>query len=284
MENLDKIILVLGLITTSIIAAAILIKIISRSKKDIEGAVQHGNSKISLKVTSGKEDNKADQSKTQLTPAQSQLSINDQNFDLDKLSLHRFFTTVVCQYTTDICIFNLYDETLRIGVINDTEEVANFKKLLASRYLHLCLFKVLGEHVKQWIDDLVAEAEKIDISSNKIPSTFYTISQYITKYKTEAYKEGKTTEFKYNDKVIYGIPAKFMTRFNEWSDSKMVRVYNMISDVLYSTQNTWFAKTIELLDLFEVIFIMLQDQMDATLIILNGEVTQYLKSLKEEDK
>jgi hypothetical protein len=283
MENLDKIILVLGLIIISIIATAILIKIISRSKKDIEGEVSHGKSKISLKVTSGKEGNKTDPAQSQAL-VQSQLSIDDQNFDLDKLSLHRFFTTVICQYTTDNCIFNLYDETLRIGVINDTEEVANFKKLLASRYLHSCLFQVLGEHVKQWIDDLVAEAKKIDINSNKIPSTFFTISQYITKYRTEAYKEGKTTEFKYNDKVIYGIPAKFMTRFNEWSDSKMVRVYNMISDVLYSTQNTWFAKTIELLDLFEVIFIMLQDQMDATLIILNGEVTQYLKSLKEEDK
>jgi hypothetical protein len=56
----------------------------------------------------------------------------------------------------------------------------------------------------------------------------------------------------------------------------------MISDVLYSTQDSWFAKTIELLDLFEIIFLMLHDQMDATLIILNGEMATFIKKIKDE--
>jgi hypothetical protein len=168
-----------------------------------------------------------------------------------------------------------------MGIIKDPEEISSFKKLLASKYLYLCLFKVLGNNVWQWINDVVNEI-KTKNTGEKVPSAFFTISQYITQYKNEAYREGKAIDFKFNDKTFYGIPSKFMTRFNDWSDSNMNRVYDMISSVLYSTQNNWFAKSIELLDLFEVIFIMLHDQMDATLIILNGEITNFIKKLKEK--
>jgi hypothetical protein len=282
MENLDKIILIFALGILGIIASTVLVKVISKLKKNVQGILKHGKSEVSLRISEENNNEEKHESHLANQIKVPTLTQDDLNFDLDKLSLHRFFTTVLCQYTSDNCMFNLYDETIRLGIISDSPEVADFKKLLASKYLHACLFRVLGEHVKQWIDDLVVETKRVGISNKKIPSTFFSISQYVTKYKIEAYKEGKTIEFKFNDKVIYGIPTRFMSRFNEWSDSKMVRVYNMISDVLYSTQNTWFAKTIELLDLFEVIFIMLHDQMDSTLIILNGEISQYLKNMNED--
>jgi hypothetical protein len=64
----------------------------------------------------------------------------------------------------------------------------------------------------------------------------------------------------------------------------MNRIYTMISDVLYSAQSNWYTKTIELLDLFEVIFMILHDQMDATLIILNGEIEDFVEHLVNEKK
>jgi hypothetical protein len=273
MENL---ILILGLIFGSLIALSLLIIILSKSKREVEGAVKHGNTEAKIKIGPGAGDKNAENAEK----ADKKESFINQGYDLDKLTTHRFFTSVLCQYTADNCTFNLYNETLRLGIIKDDEEIASFKKLLASKYLHQCLFKVLGEHVRQWINDIVNEV-KTKNNADKAPGTFFAISQYITQYKSEGYKEGKQAEFKYNGKSFYGIPAKFMTRFNNWSDSNMNRVYNMISDVLYSTQNNWFAKTIELLDLFEVIFMMLHDQMDATLIILNGEIAAFLKKLKE---
>jgi hypothetical protein len=272
----DNIILTLGLVFGIIVTSILLLIIIIKSKRDLVGKVKHGNTEASIKVTRIKNDNDTskDSREKPLSP-----QVNESDFDLDKLSLHRFFTTILPQYTTENYIFNLYDETKRLGMVKDSEEMSNFKKLLASKYLHLCLFKALGEHVKKWITDLVNEVSTTK-NYTKIPSNFYVVSQYITKYKTEAYREGKQIEFKFQDKLFYGIPPKFMTRFNNWSDNNMVRVYNMISDVLYSTQNNWFARTIELLDLLEVIFMMLHDQMDATLIILNGEISNFLEKIK----
>jgi hypothetical protein len=275
----DKIILILGLILGIAVCSTFIIVALLRSKRDFVGKVKHGNTEASLKVIKG--DSKEEDKPVPKDSPPPQV-VNESEFDLDKLISHRFFTTILCQYTSENYIFNLYNETLRLGVRNDSEEEAQFKKLVASKYLHLCLFKVLGEHVKKWITDLVDEVSHTK-NYTKIPATFYTISQYITQYKSEAYREGKSIEFRFQDKQFYGIPSKFMTRFNDWSDTNMIRVYNMISDVLYSTQNNWFARTIELLDLLEVIFMMLHDQMDATLTILNGEITNFLKRLNEDN-
>jgi hypothetical protein len=275
-ELIKILILVLGILITVVILTIILIK----SKRTISGTVKHGNSEATIEIKRDKKANKSN--KTQSNKIQQNEIINPDDFDLDKLSLHRFFTTILCQYTTDNSVFPLYNETLRLNIIKDVDEISQFKIMLASKYLHLCLFKVLGELVRKWITSIVEEIGTTK-NFNKIPATFYAISQYITQYKNDAYREGKQIEFKWQDKTFYGIPTKFMTRFNNWSDSNMNRVYNMISDVLYSTQNNWFAKSIELLDLFEVIFIMLHDQMDSTLIILNGEITQFLNSIKNEN-
>jgi hypothetical protein len=261
-----------------LVAVIVLVVILIKSKRNIEGSIKHGNSEASLKLSGGT----ATQSKLKEEAGEDKKILRgDIEYDLEKLKLHKFFTTVLVQYTTDNSIFNLYNETLRLNIIKDNEEMAQFKKLLATKYLNSCLFKVLGEHVQRWISDIVKEMEDSEDLS-KVPNGFFEISKYITKYKNEAYKEGKSIEFKYNNRVFYGIPIQFMNRFNNWSDVNMARVYDMISDALYSTQNNWFAKTIELLDLFEVIFIMLHDQMDATLIILNGEIASFLKKLKED--
>jgi hypothetical protein len=257
--------LILGIIVAAIAFLVIAIK----TKRNIEGTIKHGDSEASLKLGGI----------IKKEPKAGKAAINLE-YDLEKLTLHRFFTSILVQYTADNGIFNLYNETVRLGIIKDTEEMAQFKTLIASKYLNLCLFKALGEHIKKWITDLVNEVSATK-AYDKIPKNFFALSQYITKYKNDAYKEGKSIEFKFNDKVFYGIPTKFMHRFNNWSDTNMTRVYNMISDALYSTQNNWFAKTIELLDLFEIIFIILHDQMDSTLIILNGEISNFLKKLKE---
>jgi hypothetical protein len=270
--DLTHSIVVLGLILGIIITSIVFIIIIIRSKRDIVGTVKHGNSEATLKIIKNAKENPEQPITKQI------LSLE---FDLEKLTLHRFFTTVLVQYTTDNYMFNLYNETTRLGIIKDTEEIATCKKIIASKYLNLCLFKVLGEHVRIWITDLVNEVSKSH-DFNKVPASFFSISQHITQYKTDAYKEGKSIEFKINGKQFYGIPPKFMQRFNNWSDTNMLRVYNMISDALYSTQNNWFAKTIELLDLFEVIFMMLHDQMDSTLIILNGEIANFIKKIKDD--
>jgi hypothetical protein len=267
---------VLGLIFGIIIAIITLIIVIFKSKRNVEGSLKHGKTEATFKVTTDNSQKETRGEALLNTPVK-----NSIKFDLEKLTLHRFFTTILIQYTADNSIFNLYNETVRLGIIKDSEEAAQFKKLIASKYLNLCLFKVLGEHIKTWITDLVKEVTESN-TSDKVTNNFFSISQHITQYKNDAYKEGKSIEFKYNDKTFYGIPTKFMNRFNNWSDANMTRVYSMISDALYSTQDNWFAKTIELLDLFEVIFIMLHDQMDATLIILNGEIASFLKKLKED--
>jgi hypothetical protein len=275
--NITTSITILGLILGIIIAGIILIVIALKSKRNIEGSVKHGKTEASIKVTSNNNLKEIKNEQPGSNPVQT-----ESKFDLEKLTLHRFFTTILVQYTADSSIFNLYNETVRLGIIKDSEEIAQFKKLIASKYLNLCLFKVLGEHIKAWINNLVKEVNESNNPPDKVPNNFFAISQHITQYKNDAYKEGKSIEFKYSNKTFYGIPTKFMHRFNNWSDSNMTRVYNMISDALYSTQDNWFAKTIELLDLFEVIFIMLHDQMDATLIILNGEIANFIKRLKED--
>jgi hypothetical protein len=268
LEIMNSPVAILGLVLIIITVCAYIINKLIKSKKEFSTTVKHGNTEFGIKVGTKNEEI------SQETP-------NNEEYDLDKLTLHRFFTSVLCQYTADNCIFNLYNETTRLGITKDNEEMIYFKKMFASKYLNQCLFKVLGRNIKKWVDDIVSELKKTN-NFNKIPNSFYSISQYITEYKTAAYKEGKSIDFKYKDKEFYGIPTKFMTRFNNWSDTNMNRVYNMISDVLYSTQNTWFAKTIELLDLFEVIFMMLHDQMDSTLIILNGELSNFVKKIKEQ--
>jgi hypothetical protein len=265
---------ILLLVLVIVIAVSYNINKLIKSKREISTTLKHGNTEVGIKVSNGNDKNEEED-----TPKE---SINEATeCDLDKLTNHRFFTSILCQYTSDNCAFNLYNETIRLGVIKDDEEMAYFKKMLASKYINKCLFKVLGKHVKKWIDDIVIEVNKTN-NITKAPTSFYSISQYITQYKTEAYKESKSIDFKYKNKEFFGIPTKFINRFNAWSDLNMNRVYDMISDVIYSTQNTWFAKTIELLDLFEIIFIMLHDQMDATLIILNGELASFVNKIKEQ--
>jgi hypothetical protein len=278
----DQNITILGLILGILVAIIILAIIILKSKRNInvKGSVKHGNSEASVTIANNNNNTTIEKEIKNDAVKEKQLK-NGIKFDLEKLTSHRFFTMVLVQNTTDNCIFNLYNETLRIGVIRDSDEIANFKKIIASKYLNLCLFKVLGEHIKKWITDLVNEVSASN-THDKVPANFFVISQYITQYKNDAYKEGKSIEFKYNGKLFYGIPTQFMHRFNDWSDVNMNRVYNMISDALYSTQDSWFAKTIELLDLFEIIFLILHEQMDATLIILNGEISNFLKKIKEE--
>jgi hypothetical protein len=263
----------LGLILGIIVAGIALVIIILKSKRDV--TLKHGNSEFSLKSSSPENRGKEGKAVTKKE------SKNASGFDLEKLTLHRFFTTVIVQYTTENSLFKLYDETIRLGIIKDSEDIANFKKFIAGKYLNLCLFKTLGEYIKKWVYDIVNEMSEAKDQS-KIPESFFSISKYITKYKNDAYNEGKQVKFKYNGKLFNRIPVNFMTRFNKWSDTNMVRVFDMISDVLYSAQENWFAKTIELLDLFEVIFIMLHDQMDSTLIILNGEIADFIKKLKSD--
>jgi hypothetical protein len=281
-QSVKGIIIILFLIFLIIIGCIIFFSIIIRSRHKFSGSFKHGNTEA--KVEFDKSEKNEIKTESKRNEGNNKI-IENQDFDFNKLLVHRFFTSTLNKFTSDNCIFELYDETVKMGIKKDTEEISSFKKLIASRYLNNCLFKVLGDNTREWINDLVKEM-KGSPDKNKVPDTFYTISQYITKYKKAAYKEGKLIEFEFNDRKFYGIPTKFMKKFNSWSDIRMNKVYTMISDVVYSTQNTWFAKTIELLDLFEVVFMMLHDQMDATLIILNGEIELFLRELsanKEKD-
>jgi hypothetical protein len=154
--------------------------------------------------------------------------------------------------------------------------MCELKRVFAGKYLRSCLFKVLGEYIKTWVDNICASVEKSN-KRNEDPACFFDIAQFLTKYKDAAYREGRSLEFTFKGEQFHGIPAVFMEKFNSWGDENMTRIYSIISDILYSAQNTWFSKAIEMLDTFELIFIILSNEMDGTLMIINGELEAELK-------
>jgi hypothetical protein len=107
LEFVNSPVVILGLILLIIVAIGFVIAKVAKSKKEFSGTVKHGNTELGIKIGSDSKQNSGEE------PVKNEDKIS-QEYDLDKLTLHRFFTSVLTQYTSDTCIFNLYDETIRL--------------------------------------------------------------------------------------------------------------------------------------------------------------------------
>ena len=201
------------------------------------------------------------------------------------LKTHKFFTLTTNKYTKTFYEFSIYDKLCAKHVKNESQEIIDFKKLIAGKYLHECLFKYFCDSLIGWIENmkkdcnekLANDGEDLD---DFIPVSYYSCLESFLNYKEETTKLAKNINFEFMDKIVRGIPDKFIETLNDWSMKNINVVSSSLNVVIYSTTaSDWFNHVKEILDIYDIVFALILNDIDATLIILNGEMKKYVEDL-----
>lgn len=210
---------------------------------------------------------------------------NNQSLELIRSKLtktHNFFTHTAKQYTKTFHGFSLYNRVCAKNIKHDSEEVMEFKKLIAGKYLHECLFKYFCDMLEKWILSMEEECIdrlKTDPSDDSIPTSYYSCLEPFMNYKEEASKLARNITFTFAGKTIHGIPDEFVDVLNDMSMKNVNVVNSSLNIILYTVTDRWIEKVKEILDMYILVFGLILNDVDATLIILNGEMKAYVENL-----
>ena len=218
------------------------------------------------------------------SPGKIPTNVEPLSFDPSQITEHRFFTSAVYRYTSEVCEFRLYESALEHGIKNDPADVAEFKKLIATKYLHKCLFEYIVRVTREWSETLLAEVnvEHPELCCGTPPSIFGIIEDFV-KYRQEARRRARELDFYFLGKPIHGIPNEFIDKLDNWSVRNMNMIREIAERVLYTPNLPWPNKAREILDMLEMSLDYMQNDVDATLILLNGEMERYVENLKKDD-
>lgn len=275
------------LVTVIIVFFILLIVHVKRSGGKASGSVSDGKHSVSFTLEnddgtkSKRKNKKSDNKPYSMTKNQTREFLKS-----ELLRTHKFFTLTTNRYTRTFHEFSIYNKLCAKHVKNESQEVINFKKLVAGKYLHECLFKYFCDSLTEWIENMKRDCdEKLANDDDEdlddfIPVSYYSCLESFLNYKEETTKLAKSINFEFMDKMIKGIPDKFIDILNDWSMKNINVVSSSLNVVIYSTTaSDWFNHVKEILDIYDIVFALILNDIDATLIILNGEMKKYVEDL-----
>lgn len=197
---------------------------------------------------------------------------------------HKFFSYTKFKYVgVDYNLsFETYEMLIAHGIKVESEELQEFKKLIASRFLSDCIFKYLFESVKKWIDDIVREYEVSTDEKNFVPVTLCDIIEDLVHFTKETTRMSSQVRLTFNNHLIDGIPPDFVKYFCKIVNRDMKTIQEVMSSIIYVTDVSWYNKVVEILDILELVLVYIKDSVDATLVVLNGQLEKYLEELNKE--
>ena len=290
LTNLTSVsIVAVSILGTVIIVFFILLIIhVKRSGGKASGSVSDGKRSVSFTLENDNDaKGKIKNNKTDNESSSSTIKKNQTREFLksELLKTHKFFTLTTNRYTKTFYEFSIYDKLCAKHVKNESQEIIDFKKLIAGKYLHECLFKYFCDSLIEWIENmkkdcnekLANDGEDLD---DFIPVSYYSCLESFLNYKEETTKLAKNINFEFMDKIVRGIPDKFIETLNDWSMKNINVVSSSLNVVIYSTTaSDWFNHVKEILDIYDIVFALILNDIDATLIILNGEMKKYVEDL-----
>lgn len=197
---------------------------------------------------------------------------------------HKFFSYTKFKYVgVDYNLsFETYEMLIAHGIKVENKELQEFKKLIASRFLSDCIFKYLFESVKKWIDDIVREYEVSTDEKNFVPVTLCDIIEDLVHFTKETTRMSSQVRLTFNNHLIDGIPPDFVKYFCKIVNRDMKTIQEVMSSIIYVTDVSWYNKVVEILDILELVLVYIKDSVDATLVVLNGQLEKYLEELNKE--
>lgn len=212
-----------------------------------------------------------------------------EDFFVQQIQNHRFFSAVQYKYV-DVDYgfeFEIYGLLLSHKIKNESEDLVEFKKLIATRFLSDCIFKFLRDTMQKYVKDVLAEyyekrrnGELYTSNSSVMCGVIENIMHFT---KTVTHLASQTT-FKYKNKTIEGIPPDFVKYFCRVISKDINVLSSTFSNIIYGTSSPWYIKINEILDFLELVIVYIKESVDSTLVVLNGQLQKFVDDiLKEND-
>lgn len=206
---------------------------------------------------------------------------------INDLKNHKFFSYVKYKYVNNDYDFTFenYELLISHGIKKESERAQRFKKAIASTFLSECVFKYFLDTTESWVNDVIAEYTSQDKTATAFQSfAIYNIIENLLRFTKETTRIASNVKITFEGTTISGIPVDFIKYFCKIVNSDMNNVQDIISSILYTSDTTWYIKINEILDMLELVMIYIKDSIDATLIILNGQIETYLNDLIGEEE
>lgn len=212
-----------------------------------------------------------------------------EDFFVQQIQNHRFFSAVQYKYV-DVDYgfeFEIYGLLLSHKIKNESEDLVEFKKLIATRFLSDCIFKFLRDTMQKYVKDVLSEyyekrrnGELYASNSSVMCGVIENIMHFT---KTVTHLASQTT-FKYKNKTIEGIPPDFVKYFCRVISKDINILSSTFSNIIYGTSSPWYIKINEILDFLELVIVYIKESVDSTLVVLNGQLQKFVDDiLKEND-
>lgn len=199
------------------------------------------------------------------------------------LCSHKFFSSVKYEFVEKDYefTFSLYDTLLKHGVKVEDQILIDFKKSLANKFLSDCLFKYLNESTKTWIKSILSDysraSEKEINKNNYMPESMCNIIENLVHFSKETKHLAENLRFTFKNKSVNGIPVEFVDCFCTTVNKSISSIQQLFSSIIYTTNNSWVEKIIEILDIYELALDYIKNSVDSTLVIMNGQMKKYVE-------
>ena len=181
-----------------------------------------------------------------------------EDFFVKQIQNHRFFSAVQYKYV-DVDYgfeFEIYGLLLSHKIKNESEDLVEFKKLIATRFLSDCIFKFLRDTMQKYVKDVLDEyyekrrnGELYTSNSSVMCGVIENIMHFT---KTVTHLASQTT-FKYKNKTIEGIPPDFVKYFCRVISKDINILSSTFSNIIYGTSSPWYIKIYEILYFLDLV-------------------------------
>lgn len=217
----------------------------------------------------------------------SKYAIYKRDVIINDLKNHKFFSCVKYKYVNNDYdfIFENYELLISHGIKKESERIQKFKKVIASTFLSECVFKYFLDTTEDWVNSVILEYTNQDKTATTFQSVvIYDIIENLLRFTKETTRIASNVKISFEGITISGIPIDFIKYFCKIVNSNMNNVQDIISSILYTSDTAWYIKINEILDMLELVMIYIKNSIDATLIILNGQIESYLNNLIGDEK
>lgn len=212
-----------------------------------------------------------------------------EDFFVQQIQNHRFFSAVQYKYV-DVDYgfeFEIYGLLLSHKIKTESEDLIEFKKLVATRFLSDCIFKFLRDTMQKYVKDVLNEyyekrrnGESYSSNSAVMCGVIENVMHFT---KTVTHLASQTT-FKYKNKTIEGIPPDFVKYFCRVISKDINILSSTFSNIIYGTSSPWYIKINEILDFLELVIVYIKESVDSTLVVLNGQLQKFVNDILKEDE
>lgn len=213
----------------------------------------------------------------------------NEDFFVQQIQNHRFFSAVQYKYV-DVDYgfeFEIYSLLLSHKIKNESEDLIEFKKLIATRFLSDCIFKFLRDTMQKYVKDVLNEYYEKRRTSESYSSNSVVMCGVIENImhftKTVTHLASQTT-FKYKNKTIEGIPPDFVKYFCRVISKDINTLSSTFSNIIYGTSSPWYIKINEILDFLELVIVYIKESVDSTLVVLNGQLQKFVNEILKIDE